>query len=301
VVRKLFILAACLTALLTPALVRAQAGVHFSTVQVDIWPEYDRPSVLIIDHLTLAGGTALPASLTLRIPSQAEIWAVAAVDSTGALVNTSYSRQLQGDWTVLMIASDSLQVQVEYYETLDKTSNDRHISYKWAGDGAVDSFTIDFLPPPGASNLLLVPPTFTSSTNGNLADYRSAAISLKNGQTFTQTADYQKSTDALTVSGMPVQAAQPVTENTLGRLMQSGVIVTFVKALVGLLALGLLVWLIVRLVKDRHAAAHPVQAATAAESTREAETAVYCSQCGKRAQTGDVFCRSCGMRLRKVG
>jgi hypothetical protein len=26
---------------------------------------------------------------------------------------------------------------------------------------------------------------------------------------------------------------------------------------------------------------------------------IYCSQCGKRAQPGDVFCRTCGMRLKR--
>jgi hypothetical protein len=286
--------------LVVPTVARAQTVVHFSAVQVDIWPEYDRASVLVIDHLTLAGGTLLPASLTLKIPAQAEIWAVATVESNGSLVNASYSRQLQGDWTVLSIVADSLQVQVEYYDPLSKTGNDRQIAYEWAGDGAVDAFTLDFLPPPGAANLLLVPPILTSSSDGTLTIYRSTAFSLNDGQTFIQTADYQKSTDALTVSGMPVQAAQPVTESTLGRLMQSGVITTFIEVLVGLMAAGLLVWLSVWLVRRGRARVQLARTA-AGEPAKEAETAVYCSQCGKRAQAGDVFCRSCGTRLRKAG
>jgi hypothetical protein len=31
---------------------------------------------------------------------------------------------------------------------------------------------------------------------------------------------------------------------------------------------------------------------------KEAEV-IYCHECGKRAQPGDVFCRTCGTRLRK--
>jgi hypothetical protein len=300
VVRKLLIISACLAILLAPAPAHAQAGVNFSTVQVDIWPEYDRQSVLIIDHLTLAPGTALPASLTLRIPAQAEVWAVAVIDQTGALVNASYSRQLQGDWTVLSIVADALRVQVEYYDTLGRTGIDRHITYAWAGDGAVDAFLVDFLPPPGATDLQLTPPINTSSSNGTQTEYRSLAISLKDGQAFTQTADYRKTTDALTVSGMPVQAAQPVTESTLGRLMQNGVITTFLEILAVVLGIGLLVWLFVWLVK-RGRSGMQIARAAAGEPAREAETLVYCSQCGKRAQAGDVFCRSCGTRLRKAG
>jgi uncharacterized OB-fold protein len=36
-----------------------------------------------------------------------------------------------------------------------------------------------------------------------------------------------------------------------------------------------------------------------AQTQQASETsAVYCYQCGKRAQPGDVFCRTCGMRLK---
>ena len=298
-VRKLLIVMACLAFLLAPALVRAQAGAHFSTVRVNIWPEYDRPSVLVIDRLTLASGSPLPVNLTLKIPARAEIWAVAVVDATGTLVTTSYSRQTEGDWTVLSILTSSLEVQVEYYDTLSKTGNDRHILYEWAGDGAVDAFIVDFLLPPGGTNLVLSPPITTSSVSGDSIDYRSDAFSLSAGQVFTLTADYQKSSDALSVAGMPVQAAQPVTESTLGRLMQNGVVTTVIEALAGLLAVGLLVGSAVWLMKRRRAGAQPAEAA-AGKAGKGSEAIIYCGQCGNRAQAADVFCRTCGSRLRKA-
>jgi hypothetical protein len=76
--------------LLVPVSVQAQGKLHLSLVSVDIWPEYDRPAVLMIYHITLAPDTVLPASLSLRVPSGAEINAVAVVDATGNLINAPY-------------------------------------------------------------------------------------------------------------------------------------------------------------------------------------------------------------------
>ena len=41
-------------ALLLPLTVEAQAGLEFEKVNVAIWPEYDRPDVLVIYHLSLS-------------------------------------------------------------------------------------------------------------------------------------------------------------------------------------------------------------------------------------------------------
>ena len=287
--RKWLVVLTCLSALLAAVPVRAQAAAHFSSVQVDIWPEYDRPALLVIDRLTLASGTVLPASLTLRVPTSAQVWAVAVADSSGALADAPYDSQVQGGWTVLTITSDSLRVQVEYYDNLDKVGSARHVAYHWAGDGAVDAFTVDVLLPPGASDPVLTPPIASSGLSGGLLDYRSGAFSLNAGQAFSLEVDYQKSTDSLSISGMSVQPAQPVAASSGLSFLTTNNLKIFIEVLAGLLIGAFVVWLFF-LVLDRRRSAAPAA---------EAESAAYCSQCGRRAQPGDVFCRSCGTRLRK--
>ena len=79
--RKLMLMVPLLVLLMLVAVpVQAQSVLHLSTLSVDIWPEYDQPAVLMIYHITLASDTALPASLTVRVPSGVEINAVAVGD-----------------------------------------------------------------------------------------------------------------------------------------------------------------------------------------------------------------------------
>ena len=81
--RRLFMMMTLLIVFFIPAPVNAQGEVHLSLLSVDIWPEYDQPAVLMIYHLTLASDTSLPASLSVRIPSESQINAVAVVDPVG--------------------------------------------------------------------------------------------------------------------------------------------------------------------------------------------------------------------------
>ena len=57
--RKLMLMLSLWIVLLVPVSVQAQGKLHFSLVSVDIWPEYDRPAVLMIYHITLAPDTSL--------------------------------------------------------------------------------------------------------------------------------------------------------------------------------------------------------------------------------------------------
>ncbi len=278
--------------------VRAQEQAHFSSVRVDLWPEYDRPALLVIYHMTLANGTALPSRLTLHIPATADIWAVAFANSTGGLVNAQYDHQVQGDWTVLTITAESLQIQVEYYQGLDIHGTARHIIYQWPGDAAVDAFSVNFLQPAGASNLVLVPASASSSMSQGLSYFHSAAMRLQNGQSFSLTADYQKMSSSLSISGMPIQPQQPLPQNSIGQWMVGDMLKILAGAMVGLIAvagvIGLVVWQRTNQQTGRR------KRRASADSEKQGDPATYCSQCGNRARPEDVFCRSCGARLRKL-
>src|SRR5579859_1291847 len=45
----------------------AQSGVVFDALTIELWPEYDQPSMLVILRVTLAPATSLPASITLHL------------------------------------------------------------------------------------------------------------------------------------------------------------------------------------------------------------------------------------------
>ena len=294
------ILAVCLCVLLLPNQVQAQGQVHFSSAKIYLLPEYDQPKTLVLTQLTLASDTALPVSLKLSIPAKAQIWAVAVADSTGALVDAAYTTKTQADRTELSFASDSLTVHVEYYDTLVKNGAARHIEYDWPGDYAVDALTVDFQQPVGATNLVLIPPSVSTTTEQGFTHYQTGAVSLKAGQTFRLTADYQRQTDSLSSPTAQAPASATLPKNQLNQFWSTNQLSLLLGVLGGLLVVGALASLVFwqrnhPSAPQRKRHARPVLAEKPLE-----DKVVFCSQCGNPAKPGDVFCRACGARLRRI-
>jgi hypothetical protein len=297
--RKWFIVLAVLMAVWITFPVRAQSEVRLRSVTVDVWPEYDQPAVLVIYHISLSTDTKLPATLNLRIPAPAEVFAVAVADTTKGLLNAPYDRSVQGSWATLKITVNSRDVQVEYYDTLIKNGTARHIVYEWAGDYAVEAFAIALQQPVGATEMVTEPALAKSSVGQDgFVYYQSAPLALTTGQAFTLTADYQKATDALSTTGLPVQPTQPLNGNTPGQVTMSGALPWILAGVGGaLLVVGIVGGFYMWKNGTRRSSASRKRHSQP-QQVSEGD-AIYCHQCGKRAQQGDVFCRTCGMRLQK--
>jgi len=297
--RKFVAVAAFLFLLSVSSPAFAQNELYFNTVSVDILPEYDQPATLVIYHLSLPANTTLPASINLRIPSQAEVYAVAVSDPSKGLLNAPYDRVVDGSLATLTITADTLEVQVEYYDSLEKNEASRHIVFEWQGDYAVNEFSVTLQQPTGATDLQMDP----ALAKGNVAQdgfvyYRSIPQPLQKGQSYNLTVDYQKSTDALSTTGLPVEPAQPLDTNTPGRVSNSSVLPWVLAGLGGALIViaivgGIYFW---RSGSRRH---HTSRKRHAQPQQENEPGIIYCHQCGKRAQPGDVFCRTCGTRLQK--
>jgi len=298
--RKWIFLLILVITLCLPVGARAEGGVRFSAVKIDIWPEFDRPAVLVIEHLALASDVVLPAELTVRIPSQATVNAVASIEVGGALVNVDYDQQIQGDWAVISLSATTRDIQIEYYNELIKQGSARHYSFLWPGDYAVDSFTIQFQMPVEASDLQATPALPNSSVGADgLTYYTSEFGSLAAEQTITLEVTYQKATDTLSAPSLNVQPAENPA-NAIGRVT----LTQYVPWVLGILGVILILfslvagvlywqgrWRISGGVRRQRHASRP-------EKTGGESEEIYCHQCGRRAQPGDLFCRACGTRLR---
>lgn len=295
--RKLIMVLIFAILTLAPVPVVAQNQVQLSSVSVDIWPEYDQPSVLTIYRITLAPGTVLPASLALRIPSDGQINAVAVVDPTNGLINSPYDSTTQGKWTTVNITTNTLQVQIEYYKPLSKTGSTRHIVFEWPGDYAVDRLDVNFLRPFGADNVSLsLEPVSTSPGQDGLTNYLIQTTKLAQNQLFSLTIDYTRQTNDLSISSQPVQAASTPGADTPGRISMTGII-PWVLAGIGVLLIAVGVAWFVSWQRKGHDSSKGKKNVT--HRDQNVEEVTYCPQCGKRAQPEDVFCRTCGTRLKR--
>ncbi len=299
--RKLILILTILVCLFIPILAGAQADLKLSSVTVNIWPEYDQPAVLMVYGLVLSPDTKLPASLTIHIPSGAQINAVAVLDPDKGLVNAPYNSSVDGPWTLLNISSSSLQLQIEYYIGLNKNGTSRHIIFQWFGDYAVDQLDANFLEPFGAENVSLsIPPIETGPGQDNLTNYRVQVSNLEMGSPFSLTIDYTRDTNDLSISSLPVQAASTPGADTPGRVSMTGVL-PWMLGVLGLLLIGAGVFGFAIWQRGPQGSSGKKRRGSLPQTIDEKEEGeIYCYHCGKRAQPGDVFCRTCGTRLKKV-
>jgi hypothetical protein len=295
--RNLLVMLFIAVAFLFPASIQAQSPVRLASVSVDLWPEYDQPGLLVIYHIQLAQDTPLATSLSLRIPADAQINAVAVIDSSQGLINAPYQSFVQGDWSTLEITINSIQLQVEYYVPLTKNGNTRQILYQWPGDMLVDTLDVNFLLPPGSSQVKMTPsPATSGSGQGGLTNYVIRIANPPLGQPTKVTIEYQRPTDELSIASLPVQAiSTPGTSNSGG--LTSPQVLRWALGSLGLLLIGGGVFGFFRWRKGNQKYSGTKVTSDTLETENET---VYCGECGKRAQPGDIFCRTCGARLKEA-
>lgn len=292
-----------LLALLLPVMARAQATPTLSAVQVDLWPEFDRPTMLVIYHITLPAQGFKPTELSLSLPAAAgKPNAVAARQPDGTLITLTFDQKSGADWSVIKFTATSPDSQVEYYDpSLVKQGSNRSFDYQWRGDYAVDSFSVTAQQPVDATNLTISPGTTTSTAGKDGLTYYTRQIgSLTAGQSFTLNLSYQKSTDTLSTNLVKPQPSAPITEETPGRITTLTSFLPWALGALGILLIvggGVWYWQSGRQ-KERPEKRQRHRPAAAEREPEPVQGNVYCHQCGKRAAPGDQFCRTCGARLR---
>jgi hypothetical protein len=294
--RRIFTLLLLLGLLVSFQPAHAQGDPSLSSAEVWIWPEYDQPSVLVIQHMLVSEKTPLPATMTFRIPAAAQKPAALAVGQTPqSVADTPYTLETDGKWVKVIVEVTGPSVQLEYYDpSLSKNGKERSYLYEWASDYAVENFHVELQQPFDASGMQMEP--VLASANpipDGLTYYVGNFGALAAGQAFTLDVSYTKDSDALSISFTNVQPSAPVDEGTAGRV-SLGTYLPWLVAGFGVLMIAGGLYYYFR------GTARPRRPARRRHTTSEgiAEGQTHCPQCGTRARSGDRFCRTCGTRLR---
>jgi len=294
-----------ITALLFPLKVSAQTTVSFASMSVEIWPEYDKPSVLVIYRITFDASTSFPATVAIRIPTAAgEPNAVAERQADGSLYTLNFTRQVNGEWASISFTTTSSEVQIEYYDpSLVINGASHHYEYIWPGDFAIAQMSVRIQQPVDATSMRIAPnPGAGATGEGNLTYYILEIGSLTAVQSIQITIDYLKSTQTLTAQSLPISPSGSIPRSTISDLNIS----TVLPWILGILGAGLIIggliwfWRSGRQRPSRRIRTRPVSAQNpmSTPDSSPGEDAIYCSQCGKRASPGDLYCRSCGSQIR---
>lgn len=300
--KKFALLLVIASLLLPPALVHAQQPLKLNILEVELWPEYDRPSVLVILHLTLDASVSLPVEVEVRIPLAAEVNAVASRDIDGQLLNVTHTNETRDNWQIIRTQIALAELQIEYYDnTLKFDGSQRSFNYQWPGDFQVARAMVILQQPVDASDVTVTPGPVTSqnSTVDGLTYFYKEVGGLNAGQNFELEIGYQKSSDRLTIEAMTVSPSEPLPAEEADE--NNNFLWAIVLGTLGLLLIiGGILWYWRTSQQEVAPRRRSRGRATSrmASARSEAGEGVYCQQCGRRASSGDRFCRSCGTRLR---
>lgn len=276
-----------LALLLLPGLAAAAGNApRLERLQIDIWPEYDRPAALVILKGELAGDVDPPALLSLRIPaSSGGPSAVAyAAQEAGPLLNLRHERSATADFITLRFTAPARFFHVEFYDPLLTRAGERSYRYQWPGDLPVKKLRVTVQEPAAASGLKVRPALEQWTVGPDSLRYRSAELgAVPQGKTLSFEIGYAKSDPRNTTEILKAeQSRSPVAPGALtSREERASFRLFLASAAFALLlagsALAYFVW--------RRRRARP-----------EADRG-YCTKCGHRPAAGDRYCANCGAEL----
>ncbi len=298
-------------------LANAQNSIIFSSLEIDLWPEYDRPEMLVIYRIELSPEVPLPAEISIQIPATGEPNAIAVRDPNGTLLNAPYERAVTGDWAVITLTASMPAIQIEYYDSrLKINGSERNYELIWMGDYPTGSLNVQLQQPPDADKIITVPDTTLTSQGSDGLTYHTIDLGPQPaGLTTSVTISYVKDSDTLSVERFNVQSSTPISGSTSGRVTIMDILPWGLGLLGILLLVGGLWWYwqtgreqprtqqTSRGQRSRRKRPNHQERSTSGADERiptKADSGVYCHQCGKRAETGDRFCRSCGTKLREI-
>ena len=175
----------------------AQANPALASLEIDVWPEFDRPAALVILRAEIAADVALPAAVSLRIPTSsggpAAVASAPSVDAT--LLTIPYERSdVQVDFMTLTFEAPNRFFHLEFYDPLKTDGSSRSYRYIWAGDFAVGELSVQVQQPASAIELSVQPEMGPAIPGPNGFVYREANLgAFEQGKSLTVDVSYRKS------------------------------------------------------------------------------------------------------------
>jgi len=293
--QKWLVITLLLGFLISPSAAGAQGEIKLESIHIELWSEYDQPSMLVIYQFVVSPDTPLPAEVTLRFPKDGNLMA-AAVGSNGELLNKDFTPPVEhGGWQTITINAETYDPhRIEYYQPLTMDGNKRQFQYRWFGDYEVKNFSVTILVP-GDSTELVTSPALgekTSAADGSVTSGTVTKNDLGMGHSFKFELGYQRTSTAL-VKTSPIEAVATVGVDTPGRVSTVNL-----PWIIGGFGLALILIALLSYWRSTQSVESQPRRHRRQQTEPVEEGQAYCHECGTRAQAGDRFCRTCGSRLR---
>lgn len=289
---------------------------------VELWPDYDRPAMLVLLTGTLPATATLPATFSIPLPAEAEIHAIARFTEEDVLVSDVESTAGDGRLT---LTSPGRTFRVEYYAPYTRDGNQTTYRFEWQSGLTIGDMSAIVQQPLAAADFAVVPaPGGSAANRGDGLNYHQiAGRPVAAGEPFTVEVSYTVAAPVLSAPAQPLPAATTTPAAAAGQAL-GGLSPWWLLAIPAVLALVAGAWYLGqqtgsgRARKPRPARADKpgsapgrgavgrgavgrgtVDRGTVDRGAVGSGPAVFCHHCGQPAQPGDVFCRKCGTRLKQ--
>jgi hypothetical protein len=283
----------------------AQETLRLASLQVQIWPEFDRSAALVILRGEIADDATAPSTVTLRTPASSGGPAAlaSAASADGPLLNLPYERSDAEDFITLRFTTQDRFFQLEFYDRLMVETADRSYRYVWPGDIPVDQLSVQVQQPAGATDFSVLPDLGVGTVGcGGLSYWESERGGFKLGRQFTVDLQYRKTDSRTTIEILGLST--PGSGSAVGTDSDEGipawvlVLAVLVALVIGAGAASLWRW---------QGWPSPASAGRTQRAQRRPEGAAgqrdnrsaFCRQCGSRLRSGNRFCPDCGTPVRR--
>jgi zinc-ribbon domain len=256
---------------------------------VDLWPDYDRASVLFLLTGSLPANTKFPASVTLPFPETARLNAIARVDgSDGIMKDDILSSPAPGE---ISFITPDVRFRLEYYFPYAADNLKRTFDFAWLADIHVEHFQLNIQQPKFASALTTDPIAENIGIGGNgFVFHTFATRPVPAGQPLSVHVNYTMTSRQLSAEIKPPQASD---QQTGGPPVAStnGSGLNWALVMGGLIVFAALAW---QLASQRSSDKVPTPSKAKVEKQSRNK---FCQDCGKPVDEDDTFCGECGRKL----
>ena len=188
---------------------RAQADVQsLERLAIDIWPDYDQASVLVLLTGTLAQDTPLPARVTLPLPDTAKLNAFARIDNRDGIMKDDLLSS-PGDGKVSFLTPD-LMFRMEYYFPYRVREKSRSFDFIWLAEIAVEKLQLKVQQPQAAIDLRTVPGTIKIAAGADeLVYYTFPQRPVPAGQRYSVRVEYTMTEAKLSAANLLQNNSKP--------------------------------------------------------------------------------------------
>lgn len=262
-------------------------------LDIDIWPDYDQPSVLVLLTGRLPDKTKLPATVTLPLPESARLNAVARIDSKDDLMKDDIISSNDPPGMITFTTPD-LRFRVEFYFPYIVNDNRHVFDYTWLAPVGINVFRLRVQQPSAAQSFKTDPDTANIlKGNDGLSYHTFASQVVEAWQPVSIRVNYQMTGAKLSKDNLA--RAKPAAQNMKPQPQEPNKLpvnqVLVVMGMGGLFVFGVLLWRL--FLRNSRESDQPSDH----RSDRKGSASDKCARCGNSIAENDSFCSRCGKKL----